>query len=53
MGNLYLCGMKRILTLVAATLVALAANAQDNPLEVRQFELSNGMQVWVNQDGLL
>ena len=30
--------------------MALAANAQDNPLEVRQFELSNGMQVWVNKD---
>ena len=30
--------------------MALTANAQDNPLEVRQFELSNGMQVWLNRD---
>ena len=42
--------MKRILLLFAGVLMALAANAQDNPLEVRQFELSNGMQVWVNRD---
>ena len=30
--------------------MALAANAQENPLEVHQFELSNGMQVWLNRD---
>ena len=30
--------------------MAITANAQDNPLEVRQFELSNGMQVWLNRD---
>jgi len=42
--------MKRILLLIAGALLALAANAQDNPLEVRQFELSNGMQVWLNRD---
>ena len=43
--------MKRIfITLFAAALFAFAANAQDNPLEVRQFELSNGMQVWLNRD---
>lgn len=42
--------MKRFLSILAAALVALAANAQGNPLEVRQFELSNGMQVWVNHD---
>ena len=42
--------MKRMILLVAGALMALAANAQDNPLEVRQFELSNGMQVWVNKD---
>ena len=42
--------MKRILSIFAAALLGLAANAQNNPLEVKQFELSNGMQVWVNQD---
>ena len=42
--------MKRTLSIFAAALLGLAANAQNNPLEVKQFELSNGMQVWVNQD---
>ena len=42
--------MKRIYSILVAALVALAASAQENPLEVRQFELSNGMQVWVNHD---
>ncbi|MBO4924586.1 MAG: insulinase family protein [Bacteroidales bacterium] len=42
--------MKRILAIFAGALFALALNAQNNPLEVKQFELSNGMQVWLNQD---
>ena len=42
--------MKRILAIIAGALLALALNAQNNPLEVKQFELSNGMQVWLNQD---
>ena len=42
--------MKRILAIIAEALFALALNAQNNPLEVKQFELSNGMQVWLNQD---
>ena len=42
--------MKRILSILAGALLALALNAQNNPLEVKQFELSNGMQVWLNQD---
>ena len=42
--------MKRTLFLLAAICFGIAANAQDNPLEVKQFELSNGMQVWVNRD---
>ena len=42
--------MKRILAIIAGALFALALNAQNNPLEVKQFELSNGMQVWLNQD---
>ncbi len=48
--NAYLYRMKRILLLFAGALMALAANAQNNPLEVRQFELSNCMQVWINRD---
>ncbi len=60
--------MKRILILLAGTLMSLAAFSQNiqpapvpqdsaearpapiDPLAVRQFELSNGMKVWVNQD---
>ena len=42
--------MKKIFILLAALCLGIAANAQDNPLEVKQFELSNGMQVWVNRD---
>ena len=49
-GIAYIYGMKRILLILAGALLALAASAQENPLEVRQFELSNGMQVWLNRD---
>ncbi|MBR5055520.1 MAG: insulinase family protein, partial [Bacteroidales bacterium] len=42
--------MKKIFILLAALCLGIAAKAQDNPLEVKQFELSNGMQVWVNRD---
>ena len=42
--------MKRFFVFLAAACLCIAANAQDNPLEVKQFELSNGMQVWVNRD---
>ena len=60
--------MKRILIILAGTLMSLAAFSQNiqpapvpqdsaearpapiDPLAVRQFELSNGMKVWVNQD---
>ena len=41
--------MKRFFMILAAACLCLAANAQ-NPLEVKQFELSNGMQVWINRD---
>ena len=31
-------------------MAALCLHAQNNPLDVQEFKLSNGMQVWVNQD---
>ena len=42
--------MKRIISILLGALLALSLYAQDNPLEVKQFELSNGMQVWLNRD---
>ena len=42
--------MKRFLLLGIAALASLLASAQENPLSVYQTELSNGMQVWINQD---
>lgn len=42
--------MKRILLLSIGALLCLALAAQENPLDVFQTELSNGMQVWVNRD---
>ena len=42
--------MKRFISFITGALLALTLNAQNNPLEVKQFELSNGIQVWVNRD---
>ena len=42
--------MKRLIVIAAALLAALSLQAQNNPLEVQELKLSNGMQVWLNQD---
>ncbi|MCR4910575.1 MAG: insulinase family protein [Bacteroidales bacterium] len=42
--------MKRFIVSAFALLAALCLHAQNNPLDVQEFKLSNGMQVWVNQD---
>ena len=42
--------MKRIIVIAAALLASLSLNAQNNPLDVQEITLSNGMQVWLNQD---
>ena len=39
--------MRRIIFLMVAFLACLYANAQ---LEVKEFKLSNGMTVWLNED---
>ena len=41
--------MKRFLTLFAL-LASFVLAAQNNPLDVREIELSNGMKVWLNED---
>ncbi|MBR4809557.1 MAG: insulinase family protein [Bacteroidales bacterium] len=41
--------MKRYITL-AALLLSASLLAQNNPLEVKEIRLSNGMQVWLNED---
>ena len=42
--------MKRFIVSAFALMAALCLHAQNNPLDVQEFKLSNGMQVWVNQD---
>ena len=42
--------MKKTFLTLAASIAAFSMYAQENPLEVQQFELSNGMKVWVNRD---
>ena len=42
--------MRRFFITLAAAFLGIAAFAQNNPLEVKQIELSNGMQVWINRD---
>ena len=39
-----------MLIIAAAMLLSLGANAQNSPLDVQEIKLSNGMQVWLNQD---
>ena len=41
--------MKRILTL-CSLLASIALAAQNSPLDVKEIRLSNGMQVWLNED---
>jgi len=42
--------MKRWLLLLAGLLPALWLQAQDKPWDVKEITLSNGMQVWLNED---
>ena len=42
--------MRRFFITLAAAFLGIAVFAQSNPLEVKQIELSNGMQVWINRD---
>ena len=42
--------MKRILSLLNAVLFATAFFAQSAALQVKEYKLSNGMTVWLNED---
>ena len=42
--------MKRLVSIAIAALCSLSLAAQNSPLDVQEIKLSNGMQVWLNQD---
>ena len=42
--------MKRLVSIALAAMFSLSLAAQNSPLDVQEIKLSNGMQVWLNQD---